>query len=119
MKDPQYFRGSQIFCGSRSASAGQSRNINKLYGKYVKIKSELQLLLFRAFLSPQGFLKENLQLHKSPSLVPSLPPVSSLPLPSLPFLPLPSPPVPSPFQRESGGITPGKFLELEMLVGEF
>ena len=34
--------------------------------------------------------KENLQLHKSPSLVPSLP------FPSLPFLPLPSPPLPLP-----------------------
>jgi len=35
----------------------------------------------------QGFFKENLQLHKSPSLVPSLP------FPSLPSSPFPSPPL--------------------------
>ena len=65
------------------------------------------------------FFKENLQLHKSPSLVPSLTPVPSLPFLSLPFLPSPPLLLPSPFQRGSGGITPGKCLELEMLVGEF
>ena len=38
----QFFRGSQIFCGSRSASAHLrwSRDTNRLYCKYVKIISQ-------------------------------------------------------------------------------
>ena len=42
MKDPQSFRGSPIFCRSRSTSAHLrwSRDINKLYSKHVKINSQ-------------------------------------------------------------------------------
>ena len=43
-------------------------------------------------ISNQGFFNENLQLHNSPFLVSSLPPLPSLPFPSLPFLSLPPPP---------------------------
>ena len=54
------------------------------------------------------FFKENLQLHKSPSLVPSLPPVPSLPFPPLPSFPFPSP-SPPPFSRGPGVSPPENF----------
>ena len=57
----------------------------------------------------QGIFKENLQLHNSPSL-------PSLPIPSFPSSSLPSLPI---LAEVPGVWPPAKFLELEMLVGEF
>ena len=62
------------------------------------------------------FFKENLQLHNSPSH-PSLP--SFFPFPPSPSLPFFSLPFPSPFSGGPGASPPEKFLELEMLIGEF
>ena len=98
--DCTLFHISVAFCHrSRSESWNLSRNVVFMSFQFLLLASGSvphQSLALSRSRTAQGFLKENLQLHKSPSLVPSLPPVPSLPFPSLPFLPLPSPSPPLP-----------------------